>query len=70
MLWTADHYPNSMRKLPEPVRLKAIETANALLRDGMHEGLAIPVAIVCARQWAQRRGLSPSRGQPTDDAPE
>jgi uncharacterized protein YdaT len=52
MPWTAQRYPVSMRNLPEPVRVKAIEIANALLDEGMDEGRAIRIAIAKARQWA------------------
>ena len=55
MPWTAQRYPVSMRGLPESVRLKAIEMANALLAEGMDEGRAIRIAIAKARQWAARR---------------
>ncbi|MBS0318123.1 MAG: hypothetical protein JSR49_13455, partial [Proteobacteria bacterium] len=44
--------------LPEPVRLKAIEIANALLADGMDEGRAIRIAIAKAKEWAQHHGIS------------
>ena len=54
MPWRPDRYPNSMRHLPEPVRYKAIEIANALLDEGMEEGRAIRIAIAKARQWVQR----------------
>lgn len=57
MPWTTTRYPASMRHLSGPVREKAIEIANALLGEGMEEGMAIRVAIARARQWAQRRGL-------------
>lgn len=56
MPWTADYYPASMRRLPEPVRLKAVDIANALLREGMDEGRAIRIAIAKARQWAEGAG--------------
>jgi uncharacterized protein YdaT len=42
-----------MQSLPEPVRRKAIEIANALLDEGMEEGKAIRIAIAKARQWAE-----------------
>lgn len=54
MPWTMQRYPVSMRHLPEPTRLKAIEIANALLGEGMEEGRAIRIAIAKAREWAQR----------------
>jgi uncharacterized protein YdaT len=46
-----------MAHLPEPVRDKAIEIANALLAEGMDEGKAIRIAIAKAKEWAARRGL-------------
>lgn len=59
MPWTEARYPASMRRLPEPVRSKAIEIANALLEEGMPEGQAIRIAIAKARQWAEHHGLGP-----------
>jgi uncharacterized protein YdaT len=61
MPWTADRYPASMRHLRRPVRLKAIEIANALLAEGIDEGSAIRIAIAKARDWALRRGLGSER---------
>jgi len=46
-----------MEMLPERVREKAIEIANALLEEGMDEGRAIRIAIAKAKQWAARRRL-------------
>ena len=57
MPWTLDEYPASMRHLSEITRDKAIEIANALLREGMDEGRAIRIAIARAERWARRRGL-------------
>jgi uncharacterized protein YdaT len=47
-----------MRRLAEPVRLKAIAIANALLREGVGDGRAIRIAIVKAREWAERQGIA------------
>lgn len=55
MPWTPSYYPAAMRSLPEPVREKAIEIANALLREGMTDRSAIRIAPVKAREWAERR---------------
>lgn len=52
MPWTSERYPVSMRRLPLKVRLKAIEIANALLKEGFDDGKAIRIAIAKARQWA------------------
>ena len=57
MPWSPERYPPSMEHLPEPVRDKAIEIANALLEEGMEEGKAIRIEIAKAREWAARRGL-------------
>lgn len=57
MPWTPDRYPQSMAKLPEPVRDKAIEIANALLDEGIEEGMAIRIAITKAKQWAERHDV-------------
>ncbi|HME72912.1 MAG TPA: hypothetical protein VKM54_24030 [Myxococcota bacterium] len=48
-----------MEALPELVREKAIEIANALLEEGMDDGRAIRIAIAKAKQWAARRRLEP-----------
>ena len=53
MPWTKDNYPDSMKSLPEDVRDKAIEIANALLEERkMEEGFAIATAISRAKEWA------------------
>jgi len=57
MPWNEDYYPTSMRHLSEVTRSKAIEIANALLEEGMEEGMAIRIAIAKAEAWARRRGL-------------
>ena len=38
-------------------RTKTIEIANALLADGMDDGMAIRIAIAKATDWAQAHGL-------------
>jgi uncharacterized protein YdaT len=45
-----------MSYLPEVVRSKAIEIANALLEEGYEEGRAIRIAIAKAKEWSERRG--------------
>ena len=55
MPWTTDRYPVSMRNMEPVVREKAIEIANALLRDGVSEDSAIRIAIAQAKRWAERR---------------
>lgn len=48
-----------MKYLPEWVREKAIEIANALLAEGYEEGSAIRIAITAAKRWANRRRSRP-----------
>lgn len=57
MPWDSARYPASMRRLSEATRDKAIAIANALLAEGMDEGLAIRIAIAKAEAWARRHGL-------------
>jgi uncharacterized protein YdaT len=54
MPWDEGYYPTSMRNLDPGVRTKAIEIANALLAEGMEEGMAIRIAIAKAKEWAGR----------------
>ena len=54
MPWTLERFPPSMEHLPERVREKATEIANALLEEGMEEGKAIRIAIAKAKEWAER----------------
>ena len=58
MPWTESYYPPAMEHLPEAVRAKAIEIANALLAEGMEEGRAIRIGIAKAKEWAIRHGVS------------
>lgn len=60
MPWTAERYPVSMRHLPPWVRDKAVQIANALLEEGMDEGMAIRIAIAKAKEWAQHHVQRPS----------
>lgn len=51
MPWTKGDYPPSMKNLDERVRDKAVEIANALLKDGYEEGRAIAIATAQAKEW-------------------
>ncbi|CAM4307356.1 DUF2188 domain-containing protein [Saccharibacillus endophyticus] len=51
MPWNKNDYPQSMKNLDERVRNKAVEIANALLRDGYEEGRAIAIATSQAEEW-------------------
>ena len=58
MPWDEFYFPVSMRHLEPAVRSKAIEIANALLREGVEEGSAIRIAIARAKEWANRRAVA------------
>lgn len=51
MPWTKSDYPDSMKNLNEYTRLKAIDIANAMVKDGYEEKRAIPIAINQAKEW-------------------
>jgi uncharacterized protein YdaT len=56
MPWTKQNYPDSMKNHMAPVRYKAIEIANSLLKDGYEEGRAIAIGTAKAEEWAKNRG--------------
>lgn len=58
MPWNKNDYPDSFKNLDDKVRDKAIEIANALLRDGYEEGRAIPIALDQARETVGSDGES------------
>jgi len=60
MPWTEENFPPAMQHIDLWTRRKAIEIANALLREGHDEGFAIRVAIARAHEWAQRHAAPPS----------
>lgn len=51
MPWNMSDYPVSMKNLDELIRKKAIDIANALLKDGYPDNRAIPIAISQAEKW-------------------
>jgi uncharacterized protein YdaT len=53
MPWTVERPPVAMRRLPPEAMRKAVEMANAMLREGMGEGQALRIAIAKARAWAR-----------------
>lgn len=70
MPWTKRNYPVSMKNLPEAVRNKAIDIANALYDEkNMPEGIMIATAISRAKDWASNRGMrsKPKKGSVSKD---
>jgi len=51
MPWNKQDYPPSMKNLEPRVREKAVDIANALLRDGYEEGRSIAIATSQAEEW-------------------
>ena len=63
MPWNESYYPASMNNLPDDVREKAIEIANALLRAGRTEGQAIRIGIAKAEESVLRHRAGPRASQ-------
>jgi uncharacterized protein YdaT len=57
MRWTGERFPAAMRDLDPEIRGKAVEFANALLREGHDEELAIRLAISRAVEWGRLQAL-------------
>jgi uncharacterized protein YdaT len=56
MPWSDQDYPASMKNLTDEVRHKAIDIANALVReDKYEEGRAIAIATAQAEKWGKHR---------------
>ena len=51
MPWYNGDYPPSYKNQPEHLREKAVEIANALLKDGVEEGIAIATGLKRAREF-------------------
>ncbi len=51
MPWYNGDFPPSYKNQPIPLREKAIEIANALLKEGAEEGLAIATGLKRARDF-------------------
>ena len=70
MPWSHQDYPVSMKNLPAAVRNKAVDIANALLKEKrMDEGIIIATAISRARDWAvnHNKSIRPKAGSRTND---
>ena len=54
MPWTIKDYPQSWKNFEELKRKKAIDTGNAMLKDGYKESRAIPIATKQAEEWYEQ----------------
>ena len=52
MFWSQTNYPKPMNMLPNEVRPKAIEIANALLQKGAQEDKAVRLGMATASHWS------------------
>ena len=50
MPWYQGNYPPSYNNQPAELREKAVEIANALLQEGVEEGIAIATGLKQARE--------------------
>lgn len=55
MPWYNGDYPPSYKNQPVALREKAVEIANALLKDGTDEGIAIATGLKLAREFFDGR---------------
>jgi len=51
MPWYNGDYPPSYKNQPKQLREKAVEIANALLKEGLEEGVAIATGLKRAREF-------------------
>lgn len=51
MPWYNGDYPPSYKNQPVKLRDKAVEIANALLKEGVEEGIAIATGLKRAREF-------------------
>lgn len=54
MPWYYGDYPPSYKNQPSPIREKAVEIANALLQEGVQEGIAIATGLKRAREHFEK----------------
>jgi uncharacterized protein YdaT len=55
MPWFNGDYPPSYKNQPLPLREKAVEIANALLQEGVEEGIAIATGLKQAREHFEKK---------------
>lgn len=53
MPWNETDFPDSMKNLDSVVRRKAIDIANAMVKEGYKDDSAIPIAISQAKEWVE-----------------
>lgn len=53
MPWNEKDYPASWKNFDETTRRKAIDIANAMLKEGYEEDQIIPIATAQAKKWVE-----------------
>jgi uncharacterized protein YdaT len=67
MPWSKGDYPQSLKNFEPRIRNKAVEIANALLKDGYEEGRAIAIATSQAKEWAEDHSVHKNRDDREED---
>lgn len=57
MPWYNGDYPPSYKNQPLKLREKAVEIANALLKEGVEEGIAIATGLKRAREFFRMKKI-------------
>ena len=55
MPWYNGDYPPSYKNQPRKLREKAVEIANAMLKEGAEEGIAIATGLKRAREYFKEK---------------
>ena len=63
MPYTSGKFPRTWKNVEPATRSKAVEVLNALLKEGMDEGKAIPIALSRAREFVRNHAMKMSRGE-------
>jgi uncharacterized protein YdaT len=65
MPWSKGDFPPSYKNQPIKLREKAVEIANALLSEGVDEGIAIATGLKQAREFFKKsEGKAPGKNRP------
>lgn len=69
MPWYNGDYPPSYKNQPRSLREKAVEIANALLLDGVDEGIAVATGLKQAREHFKKQTAAKHRDDKKRDKP-
>lgn len=63
MPYASGQFPHTWKNVDWSTRSKAVEILNALLKEGMDEGKAIPIALAKAREFVKEHSMAPTRSE-------